>query len=54
MMNLIEELTDLADAWRLEANDLQRNGLRESAEALRQCRTEVLALVKRAKREVAE
>lgn len=53
-MSLIEELTDLADAWRMEANDLQRNGLSESAETLRQCRTDLLALVKRAKREAAE
>lgn len=53
-MNLIEELTNLADAWRMEANDLQRNGLGASAEALRQCRTEVLALVKRAKRETQQ
>lgn len=53
-MNLTEELAELANAWRLEANDLQRNGLRESADAVRQCRTEILALVRRAEREAKE
>ncbi len=50
-MNLIKDLEDLADAWRIEANDLKRNGLPESAETLRQCRTELLAVIRRLKRE---
>lgn len=53
-MNLIEELTNLAVEWRLEANDLARNGLKESADAVRQCRDEILALVRQAKREAKE
>jgi len=49
---LISDIKDLAKAWRSEASDLKRNGLPESASTLFQCKDELLALVRRAKREV--
>lgn len=52
--DLLSDLRDLCDQWGMEATDLARNGLQDSAQQLRQCRDELRAMVKRAQREAAK
>lgn len=46
---IIDEIKELAESWRIDSRDLKRNGLPEAAEQLAQLRDELLGIVRRAR-----